>query len=260
MIEDILSGFSRSIVGYPFDIIRYNLQTQPYENGKGLYYKNSYDCIQKIGIKGLYKGILPFSIGNSLLLTIHFQIYALCLLNFKYINDNKYLSNFLYGMNAGIFGSIINTPMEHIRIKLTKRESPHINSIDIFKKLYSKGNIKLIYKGFVITTLRDAIGYGSFFLTKEYLDVNIKKNNKFRSIIIGVGSGFGLWLSMFPLDTIKTNIQSCSLTKTKTIHSVFNEIYQKNGLLGFYKGVGPCLLRAIPVNISIIYIQHLFGK
>jgi len=255
MFIDLLSGLARSIIGYPFDIVRYNLQTQPYKDGKGIFYNNSIDCAKKIGVRGLYKGILPFSIGNSLLVATHFQVYRL--MEDQINTSHSYLNSFISGSVGGLCGNLINTPMEHIRIKLTKRDSPHMNSYDIFRKLIDHGGIRMLYKGILITAIRDSIGYGSFFVSKKIAEDNISKKNKLRPILVGIVSGFGLWLSMFPLDTIKTNIQFCSLTKTKNIHLVFNEIYKTGGIKNFYKGLGPCLARAIPVNIAIVYINNI---
>jgi len=59
----LLAGLTATIMGTPADVVKTRVMNQPTENGKGLYYKNSIDCLQKTikneGFLALYKGFLP---------------------------------------------------------------------------------------------------------------------------------------------------------------------------------------------------------
>lgn len=62
--SSIIAGLVVSLLSHPVDVIRSCLLSQPTdENGKGLYYKGSLDCIVKLikeeGAFRLYKGFLP---------------------------------------------------------------------------------------------------------------------------------------------------------------------------------------------------------
>ena len=69
----------------------------------------------------------------------------------------------------------------------------------------------------------------------------------------GVMAGFGLWGSMFPIDTIKSKIQADSLSKPQfkgTIDCIQRSV-QIEGYGGLWRGVTAALWRAIPVNAAI---------
>jgi solute carrier family 25 carnitine/acylcarnitine transporter 20/29 len=69
----------------------------------------------------------------------------------------------------------------------------------------------------------------------------------------GVMAGFGLWGSMFPIDTIKSKIQADSLSKPQfsgTIDCIKRSVAVE-GYAGMWRGVTAALWRAIPVNAAI---------
>jgi solute carrier family 25 carnitine/acylcarnitine transporter 20/29 len=69
----------------------------------------------------------------------------------------------------------------------------------------------------------------------------------------GVMAGFGLWGSMFPIDTIKSKIQADSLSKPEfkgTIDCIKRSVAVE-GYGGMWRGVTAALWRAIPVNAAI---------
>ena len=69
----------------------------------------------------------------------------------------------------------------------------------------------------------------------------------------GVMAGFGLWGSMFPIDTIKSKVQADSLSKPQfkgTMDCIQRSIAIE-GYGGLWRGVTAALWRAIPVNAAI---------
>ena len=69
----------------------------------------------------------------------------------------------------------------------------------------------------------------------------------------GVMAGFGLWGSMFPIDTIKSKIQADSLSKPQfkgTLDCIQRSVAIE-GYGGLWRGVTAALWRAIPVNAAI---------
>jgi solute carrier family 25 carnitine/acylcarnitine transporter 20/29 len=69
----------------------------------------------------------------------------------------------------------------------------------------------------------------------------------------GVMAGFGLWGSMFPIDTIKSKIQADSLSQPQfkgTIDCIKRSVAIE-GYAGMWRGVTAALWRAIPVNAAI---------
>ena len=63
-----------------------------------------------------------------------------------------------------------------------------------------------------------------------------------------------MWCSIYPIDVIKSKIQTDNFLKKKRKYSssfdCAKQILAKEGFKGFFKGFGACMLRAGPVNAS----------
>ncbi|CAG8552630.1 1928_t:CDS:2, partial [Gigaspora margarita] len=99
-------------------------------------------------------------------------------------NKTSVLTNsqlFLSGATAGIANSIISGPIEHIRTRLQVQITPtpsnssakkfmlYSGPIDCIKKIYSSYGIRGIYKGQMITMVREFQGFGTYFFLYEFL-------------------------------------------------------------------------------------------
>jgi hypothetical protein len=72
------------------------------------------------------------------------------------------------------------------------------------------------------------------------------------------------------MDVIKSKIQGTPLSNTHThththtsthIHTVARQIWEREGVRGFFKGLGPSLLRAFPVNaVTFIVYDSLLKR
>lgn len=70
----------------------------------------------------------------------------------------------------------------------------------------------------------------------------------------GVMAGFGLWGSMFPIDTIKSKMQGDGLGASSTYKSTWDCYKQSvavEGQAGLWRGFSAAMARAVPVNASI---------
>ena len=64
-------------------------------------------------------------------------------------------------------------------------------------------------------------------------------------------SGILCWLPFYPIDQIKTRIQTQSFNNNKngmmTMREAFHQLYvQEGGVKRLYRGLTPCLIRAFP--------------
>jgi hypothetical protein len=139
-----------------------------------------------------------------------------------------------------------------------------------------------LYTGAFPTFLGSSIGYGFRFATYDttvrYVrsecfadddDDDTASNNrtaKIASIVLGGGlAGMATWLSHFPLDLVANKMMAdvvlhseqqsknggaATTTKTGMLQQ-FRKIYVQQGWRGYFRGIGPCLLRAFPVNAAI---------
>ena len=126
----------------------------------------------------------------------------------------------------------------------------------------SDGVARGLFRGSFITLLREAQAYGMWFLSYEFMMRQaIRVQHKERKdittpwlLLFGAAAGDILWLASYPLDVIKSKIQSDRFGPNSTyggkIGPVIKEITAKEGWRGFWRGIGPALVRAIPCSAA----------
>ncbi|KAI1939075.1 carrier protein ymc1 [Ophidiomyces ophidiicola] len=261
-------GVAQVVIGQPFDIVKVRLQTTTQ-------YSSALDCATKIlskeGPLAFYKGTLTPLIGIGACVSVQFGAFHEARRRLEDFNAKRrhpaglsYSQYYLAGAFAGVTNSVISGPIEHIRIRL--QTQPHgadrlyNGPLDCIKKLSSQGGVfRGLYRGEAVTVLREAQAYGVWFLSFEYLmNWEARRNQVKREDIsslkvasYGGLAGEALWLSSYPFDVIKSKMQSDGFgveQKYKSMTDCFKKTYAKEGLGGFWKGIGPTLLRAMPVS------------
>jgi solute carrier family 25 (mitochondrial carnitine/acylcarnitine transporter), member 20/29 len=63
---------------------------------------------------------------------------------------------------------------------------------------------------------------------------------------------------IYPIDVVKTKIQTDSFDPSKAKYSsaldCFKKTWNANGIKGFYRGFGACMLRAGPANAVSLFL------
>ena len=174
--------------------------SQKYNNIKR--YKIIKNIYKNQGLKGFYRGYVPrlFCIIPMRVLYWGVQNNSNIYLkkNFNLKNSERLI---LSGTIAGIMQTIIDNPIENIKIKMMTDNK--ISILSIIKK--SK------YPGFYITSLRNA-----GFAICVNVAINYKENiNNSNTFLLGAFGGFIGSVLTQPLDYLKTEIQR---KKEKKIH------------------------------------------
>lgn len=177
------------------------------------------------------------------------------------------------GAFAGIANSIISGPIEHVRIRL--QTQPHgaarlySGPLDCVRKLSAhEGVLKGLYRGEAVTILREAQAYGFWFLTFEYLmNADAARNGIKREQVstpkvafYGGLAGEALWIASYPFDVVKSKMQSDGFgadQKYKGMRDCFAKTWRAEGAGGFWRGIGPTLLRAMPVSAGTFAVVEV---
>ncbi|BEI83229.1 hypothetical protein CcaverHIS002_0310970 [Cutaneotrichosporon cavernicola] len=261
LIAGSAGGITQVLVGQPFDIVKVRVQTA----APGTY-KSPLDCAAKLlkneGPLGFYKGTLTPLLGIGACVSIQFGALEWAKRFFGRRNGGKELSLaelYASGAIAGAANTIVAGPVEHIRIRLqTQPDNPRLykGPLDCARKLYAQNGIAGVFKGQVATVCRDGIGYGFYFLAYEALvQRHIRKNGGTREDIsplmsLGYGAiaGYALWASIYPLDVVKSKLQTDSLDPKKRVYSgmvdCFRKTWRAQGWRGFTGGLEPTLIRS----------------
>lgn len=177
----------------------------------------------------------------------------------------SYSQYYLSGAFAGVANSVISGPIEHIRIRLqTQPHGPnrlYNGPIDCIRKIAAKpgGGLRNIYRGEAVTVLREAQAYGAWFCAFEYMmnsdaartGMKREEISQWRVAAYGGLAGEVLWLASYPFDVVKSKMQCDGFGAGKRYAGMidcFRQTFRKEGLGGFWRGIGPTLMRALPVS------------
>ncbi|KAG9231030.1 mitochondrial carrier domain-containing protein [Amylocarpus encephaloides] len=271
-------GIAQVLLGQPFDIVKVRLQTTTQ-------YPNALNAARTIyaqeGALAFYKGTLTPLIGIGACVSVQFGAFHEARRRFEAANSTKnplspglsYAQYYASGAFAGIANSVISGPIEHVRIRL--QTQPHgagklySGPLDCVRKLSAhEGVLKGLYRGEAVTVLREAQAYGVWFLSFEYMmNADAVRNSIARSDIptwkvafYGGLAGEALWLGSYPFDVVKSKMQSDGFGKDRKydgMRDCFRKTWRAEGAGGFWKGIGPTLLRAMPVSAGTFAVVEL---
>ncbi len=131
------------------------------------------------------------------------------------------------------------------------------------------GLFRGLYAGGGPTFLREVAGNMIYFSVYQTAKQNImrarglKEGDTLTFLLAGGCAGTSYWLSILPLDTVKSIVQA---QETRiSARQVAANLYAQGGVAAFYKGVGPAMLRAFPAcaatwttfEFSLLALQRL---
>lgn len=193
-------------------------------------------------------------------------------------------TTFIAGALGGLATWVVSTPTELIKCRAQLAPNPGTSSWDIAKRVWrTEGGIRGFYLGGAVTALRDSVGYGFYFwsyqLTTQWLGGwqggggpdervgrGVSGSEAFKVLLCGGLAGVVTWVSIFPLDVIKTRVQA-QVANLNTTVAVIGETmplvrkqerlgaldtarqaYGEGGLRVFFRGLTVCSVRAFIVN------------
>jgi len=247
LIAGSIAGLTIVLTGHPLDTIK--IRMQMLQTG---FMKTSRNLVKKEGLRAFYKGVRSPMYSTPITASITFASYesANRILGVK-PGDTKTLSaTLMSGFYSGFIFANIITPIDLIKTKLQMEgvgetiKSTKISKL--VKRTFRNEGIKGFYKGLGITFFRDipyfTAQFAIFEITKQAL-VPTFGSTPVTSFAAGAFAVLSSWIISYPQDVIKTRIQA-SRRKTK-ITEAMREIYSVRGFRGFWKGLSPCILRAV---------------
>lgn len=281
LAREALSGSAAGVVGtvlgYPLDVIKTRMQ-----NSRGaLSITASIRAIYlESGIMGFYRGVVSPLLALTILNTMNFTSYTyfcgkLGVSNSSAGHNRSHHETgfgkqfeWRYGVAAGCAGPIaalVSTPFELVKIQCQKQSAAPISTMMMTYRILRDHGIKYgLYQGHGINTVREIVFLVAYFTTyeniKHYIQAHISSfagltssvNSAAVPIAGGLSGAVG-WLISFPLDNIKSNIQSRTLGKGQYRPSAMElarELIRSKGLLGLYAGILPSILRAFIVSAT----------
>jgi solute carrier family 25 carnitine/acylcarnitine transporter 20/29 len=215
----LASGIAQTIIGHPFDTIKTLRQNKISTSVRNI------SVIQSFNGVGVSLIQCPPSVFISFVMNDYF---------YKYSNNS-----ILSGMLSGLLCSIMLCPTQYIKVR---QQTEKIQN----KNITITNSLKYVlhsYKTLHSVLLREIPAMGIYFSTYKYL-----KDKDIPIFIAGASTGILTWTITYPLDTIKSRLQSGACT-------TLNQSYRQGKL---YYGLNYCLMRALVVNgVTFTTYEHV---
>jgi solute carrier family 25 carnitine/acylcarnitine transporter 20/29 len=187
-------------------------------------------------------------------------------------------STWLAGAIGGLATWVVSAPTELIKCRAQVSghgQGQKSSSAAIARRIWREQGIRGFYFGGFVTALRDSIGYGFYFWSYEWATSQWPAHNNSNAgatflgseapkvLLCGGLAGVVTWASVFPLDVIKTRVQTQPLCPSDFETSpllqrgsprrvgaweVARDAFREHGTRVFFRGFTVCCLRAFIVN------------
>lgn len=178
---------------------------------------------------------------------------------------------FFAGMVGGFTQCCILVPTDRIKCTLQATESNGAGgfkgTFSCIRNIWRAEGVAGFYRGFLSTALREVPAFGTYFATYNYslsqLDPTCGPSKQPSTVAILISGGLAgslSWMSIYPIDVIKSNIQvgHGDSYLGKGMIATARELHRRHGWGIFRRGLGVTMLRAFPVNAAVFYFYELF--
>ncbi|KAF2147494.1 uncharacterized protein K452DRAFT_323568 [Aplosporella prunicola CBS 121167] len=276
-----VGGVCAVVVGHPFDLVKVRLQTAE----KGVY-KGAMDVVRRTvareGLaRGLYAGVSAPLVGVTPMFAVSFWGYDVgknLVRSVSPVHNDQY--SVAQVSAAGFFSAIpmtlITAPFERVKVllqiqgqkTLAPGEKPkYAGGLDVVRQLYREGGVRSVFRGSAMTLARDGPGSAAYFAVYETVKRRLTPKTPDGApgelsltavMAAGGAAGIAMWIPVFPVDTVKSRLQSAE--GTPSIRGVVGELYARGGFRAFFPGIGPAMARAVPANAATFLGVELAQK
>ena len=286
LIHELLAGGTAGaigvVIGNPLDVIKIRMQTSPSKYFSSI--QTFHAILQQEGALGFYKGMSSPVVAQFLMNSVLFATNSLVLSILQTRNSSDFVNSFVSGSVSGFAQCLILVPTDVIKCSIQVQSdrpnyfhSPQSHgAILCAQNIIKTEGISGLFKGFTATAMREVPAIGVYFTTYRitvnmleslYSNKSLNKNaieqKPSTPIVLFSGGMAGCmsWLMVYPIDVIKSNIQSSSANTSSNrtgLIETAKTLQRKYGWKIFTRGLGVTLLRAFPVNASTFYFYELF--
>ncbi|RPB17766.1 mitochondrial carrier protein [Morchella conica CCBAS932] len=269
-----ISGAASIIIGSPLDIIKVRLQSGPL-NISPTAQTYSFENLGSL-VRGAAAPLVGYGALNALLFVSYNR--TLELLGDTPANPSSLWKIWVAGAAGGLATFCVNSPTDLVKCRAQLSASGE-SSWSITKQILRSQGIRGLYFGGVVTSLRDSIGYGFYFLPYQYiqkvLDGNFDMSDHyaFKILLSGGLAGCISWASIYPLDLVKTRYQTqftaseapllpnqnrsaAPMGAEMSTWECAKAAYREGGRKIFFNGLGICMARAFLVNAAGFFVYE----
>lgn len=267
-----IAGASARVCVAPLDVVKIRLQVQLEAGAAGKYRGLTHavsTILREEGVRAMWAGTTP-----ALLLWVPYTAIQFTVLNaFKDAADEWERArpgstrgvpmNFIGGAVAGSAATVVTYPFDVIRTLLASQGHPKVYKgiLDAAAGVArERGVARGLYAGISVTLAEiapaSAVQFGSYAALKTRFPEIFGEND----FACGFAAGTVARLVIHPLDVVKKRFQVAGFSRNlaygarvdthayRNFFTAVSAIAQKEGALGFYKGLAPSLMKSAPAS------------
>uniref|UniRef100_A0A8D0GF18 Mitochondrial ornithine transporter 1 n=1 Tax=Sphenodon punctatus TaxID=8508 RepID=A0A8D0GF18_SPHPU len=282
LLAGAAGGVACVVSGQPFDTIKVKMQTFP------TMYRGFFNCslrtYQQEGLHGLYQGITPALLANVAENAVLFACYGFCqqlvrqLFGLSSVLELSELHSALAGSLSSVFSSMALCPTELVKcrmqalyeMKVTGQTplSRHSSTWTVVKSIFHSEGLLGFFQGLTSTWLREVPGYFFFFggyeVSRSFFLQADQSKEELGALPLTMSGGIGgacFWLSVYPIDSVKSRIQVLSMAgRQGGFLFSFLHILRTEGFMALYCGLMPTVIRALPSNGALFLSYEMTRK
>ena len=183
------------------------------------------------------------------------------------------------GGGSGLFSACVLTPVELVKCKLQAQIAGggaastsgggYSGPVDIVRRVVGSEGVRGLWKGNVSCLAREVPGnmawYGAYEGGVRLAQVNLGYDDK-EKLPLGYHAGAGAiagvayWGVPFPMDTVKSKIQTEARFANTSLVEVTRTIIKEDGVGALYRGCGITCLRAMPSHAALFYCYEIANR
>jgi len=265
-VVESFAGFTAGIVStlavHPFDVVKTRLQVDQSAQGR---WGDSWRIVQGIAknegsYRALYRGLMPNMIGNSVSWALYFLWYS----NIKdFIVQSRghpaltASDYFLASGASGILTAVVTNPIWVVKTRMlsTGKNAPgaYKSIAHGTQQLWQSEGAKGFYRGLAPSLFgvsHGAIQFMAYEQLKNHWAVLRNGKDKLTNVDFVTLSAASKMLAgsiTYPYQVVRSRLQTYDASKSyKNARDVMRQIWAREGISGFYKGLGPNLVRVVP--------------
>ncbi|XP_020789862.1 solute carrier family 25 member 34 [Boleophthalmus pectinirostris] len=258
----------------PLEVVKTRLQLQGELCARGSYQRHYRGVLQALwvvgrtdGVKGLQKGLSVGLIYQGVMNGMRLGSYSYC----EALGITSFYGGSLVsGAACGALGAFIASPAYLVKTHLQAQsvqaiavghQHNHLGVSDAFVTIYRREGLIGLWRGVNGAVPRVMVGsaaqLATFTSAKEWVSQSqwFTSSKFLTALIAAMISGVAVTISMTPFDVISTRLYNQPVDEFRRgrLYNGFSDcmlkVYQTEGVLGLYKGMGPVFLRLAPHTV-----------
>lgn len=285
--------------GYPLDTLKTRMQTHKF-NSTFDCFKQTLKHEGVTGLfRGITSPLISASLSKSLGVSLYTYLKPRVAefqgMFYSPISQNKYIQNedvllvmnnfpvaVVSGTMAGAMVSLYACPFEFTKIfsqisriignKQKVQAQVPKNIFQVFREIVKYEGFRGLYSGYGFHLLRDSVSNGLFFAVYETAKISIRSlsakdgengvaSNQLSIVLAGGAAGMFSWLTVFPIDTVKSMAQRDIVTNILRARDGLERIPVQKRRLGLptrrmYRGLGPSITRSVVTTMIFFSVYE----